>query len=157
MFTDTACVHRVVTAQCAPRNDVLGHRMVAFHTHADSQGRCTLRTPCGDSSMRHRKRCSQTPRGGISYTCCLSGTMHSAYIVWRQLDAHPETMYSDTAWWHIIFMLTLRDDALCVHRVATARCAPRWWHTHGSSGWPTRYVFLVQLDQRDDKKNKKLK
>ena len=46
---DALCVHRVATATCAPRNDVHGHRMVAFHTPADSQGRCTLRTPCGDS------------------------------------------------------------------------------------------------------------
>ena len=30
-------------------------------------------------------------------------------------------------------------------------------NSNHSSGWPTRYVFLVQLDQRDDKKNKKLK
>ena len=46
---DALCVHRVATARCAPRNDVLRHRMVAYHIHADSQGRCTLRTPCGDS------------------------------------------------------------------------------------------------------------
>ena len=29
-------------------------------------------------------------------------------------------------------------------------------NSNHSSGWPTRYVFLVQLDQRDDKKNKKI-
>ena len=30
-------------------------------------------------------------------------------------------------------------------------------NSNHTTGWPTRYVFLVQLDQRDDKKNKKLK
>ena len=62
--------------------------------------------------MRTQTRCSQTPHGSISYTCCLSGTMHSAYTVWRQLNAYP------------LVMLPSRDD-VHRHRVLTARCTRR--------------------------------
>ena len=54
-ISNTCCLsgrstlRRVATATCAPTSDVHRHRVVAFHTHATSQGRCTLRTPCGDS------------------------------------------------------------------------------------------------------------
>ena len=62
--------------------------------------------------MCTHKRCAQTPHGGNSHTCCLSGTMHSAYTVWRQLNAHPLTM------------LPSRDD-VHRHRVLAARCTRR--------------------------------
>ena len=81
LANDVPCVHRVVTARCALRGNVRRHRTVAFQTHAASQGRCTLRTPCGDSYMRTHKRFSPTPHGGISYTCCLSGTIPLRYRV----------------------------------------------------------------------------
>jgi hypothetical protein len=62
--------------------------------------------------MCTHKRCAQTPHGGNSHTCCLSGTMHSAYTVWRQLNAHP------------LAMLPSRDD-VHRHRVLAARCTRR--------------------------------
>ena len=80
-------MHCTVTTRHTAR--LKGVTVLCMHARLAGK-RCTLRTTCGDSQMRTQRQCPQTPHGGISNTCCLSGTMHSAYTVWRQLDAHPD-------------------------------------------------------------------